>query len=154
MVRVISAALDVPENPAHQDDVCRHIVGVPVGLRRVALDDPDPLGHSRTGGGRPVPGEGDEGGIELDQQRRGLRTPWMGRHHVDHVTPLARTQAHHPDRLWMGSGTRDLVERGAHHRLHRRQPLRQSRGGVLVGRMPAHPVRSFSMVPKPHDRPS
>ena len=37
---------DVPEHPAHQDDVGRHVVGVPVGLRRIALDDPDPVGDT------------------------------------------------------------------------------------------------------------
>ena len=51
------------------------------------------------GGGGTVPGEGDEGRIELDQQRRDLRTPWMGRHDVDDVPPLACAEAHDPDGL-------------------------------------------------------
>ena len=48
------------------------------------------VGHAGPGRRGAVPGEGGQGRIELDQQRRDLRTPWMGRHHVDHVTPLAR----------------------------------------------------------------
>ena len=106
MVRVMSAALMFPNIAAHQHDVGRHGAGVRIGVgagqRGVPLDDPDPLGHPGAGRGGTVPGEGRQGRIELHQQRRDLRTPRMGRHHVDDVTPLARTQAHDPDGLWIG----------------------------------------------------
>ena len=71
--------------------------------RGIALDDPDPVRHP--GRGRPIPGEGDQRRIELDQQRGDLRTPWMGRHDVDHVPPLPRAQADYPDGPWMGTGS-------------------------------------------------
>ena len=76
-------------------------IDVPPALRGIPLDDAHPVGHPGAGGA--VPGEGDQGRIELDQQRRDLGAPRMGRHHVDDVTPLARAQAHYPDGLWMGA---------------------------------------------------
>ena len=95
MVRVMSAALMFPNTPHTSTRSAGTSSRVPAAQRRITLDDPHPVGHP--GGRGPVPGEGDQGRIELDQERRDVRRPWMGRHDVDHVSPLPGAQAHDPD---------------------------------------------------------
>ena len=73
------AAADVAEDAAHQHQVGGHVVRVAAAERGVALHDPDLVGHA--GRGRTVPGEGHQGRVELDQQRRDLAGP------VDGSTP-------------------------------------------------------------------
>ena len=159
MVREMSARADVAEHAAHEHHVGRHVVVVPAALGCVTLDHPHP---ARQPGGRgPITGERHQGGIELDQERRGVPRPWMGGQHVDHVPALPGAQAHDPDGTVRGG-----AQHVGQHGLHEAQPHRERRRRIVVGPVPAHPVRirrggfpldgrgGFWMVPGGHDGPS
>ena len=113
MVRVMSAALMLPNTP----HTSTRSAGTSSAYQRDSDASPsttaDLVGHPGSRG--PVPGEGHQDRIELDQERRDLRAPRMGRH--------ARRSRHGPGpRTGSRSGSGPRIGRrsaaSAHHRLH------------------------------------
>ena len=170
MVRVMSPGLMFPNTPqtstrsaGTSPSYHRHSEASPSTIRTCSAT-PAAAARSRAKATRA--------GIELDEQRRHVAAPWMGRDDVDHVTALAGAHAHHPDGPgWVG-GEGTQSRKSPHHGLDDPEPQRQRRRGVLVGLVPAHPVRvrrvrggrrsrgplgdrrRFWMVPGGHDDPS
>ena len=107
---------------------------------------PGPVRDARRRG--TVTGEGDEGGVELDEERGDVATARMGRDDVDHVAALAGAHAHDPDGPSAGAGHR--VEDVAHHGLDEPESTRQGRRRVLVRRR----ASASSASPRRRERPS
>ena len=152
MVRTMSVLADVAEDPAHQHQVGRHGVGVPAALGRIALDHASPGRPPRRR--RPAAGRTPPGRDRARPAAPDVARPGMIGQHVDHVAPLAGAQAHDPDR----TGRAPRRGRRPTAACTRPQPHRERRGGILVGLVPAHPVRIAPArgrhgvsVPRRHD---
>ena len=136
---VISAAADVAEHPAHEHQVGRHVVGVPARQRRIALDDrvrwpATPAAAARRRAKATRAGSSSTSSAETSSPRG-----WVASTSIT-SRPCPAHRLTDPDgTLWSA----DRVEHvGAPSPARCATAREQVRGGIVVGPVPAHPVRS------------